>query len=162
MNYTFTPAVPGQENELIAFYRGFIGVPGCMWDEHYPSPEYIKDDIEKGYMFCLYDEAGVLVGACSIGFEPDFDHIDGWEPGFRRPCDLARLGIIPARQGRGLGAFLLERALEECKARGHDGIRLMVWVESPAAALYEKYGFVRDGACHKYEMDWFLYSKAIS
>jgi ribosomal protein S18 acetylase RimI-like enzyme len=55
------------------------------------------------------------------------------------------LGVAPEQRGRGLGSWLLRRALEEYAAAGYDTASLEVDAENPdgALGLYERAGFRR-------------------
>lgn len=59
---------------------------------------------------------------------------------------LARLAVDQSQQGRGIGALLLAEALRKAVAAGEvAAARLIVvdTVDDDAAAIYERYGFVR-------------------
>ncbi len=58
-------------------------------------------------------------------------------------CYLPFIGVVPARQGQGLGAALLRRGLADC-----DAARLPAYLESTTPRnrpLYERHGFVAIG-----------------
>jgi ribosomal protein S18 acetylase RimI-like enzyme len=64
-----------------------------------------------------------------------------------RHARLARVGIDPARRGRGLGRVLLARALAEGRRRGCETYELGVYPDNVAAVrLYESFGFTVAGA----------------
>lgn len=57
---------------------------------------------------------------------------------------LAELYVVPERRGAGLGRALLERAMDEARARGADRMDLGTSEDDVAArALYERMGFTR-------------------
>ncbi|HEX9709747.1 MAG TPA: GNAT family N-acetyltransferase [Candidatus Thermoplasmatota archaeon] len=51
--------------------------------------------------------------------------------------------VAPARRGRGLGAAVIQHALDYLDARGARAVRL--WAYEGTANLYTKFGFARDG-----------------
>lgn len=61
-----------------------------------------------------------------------------------RPIALGQLYTDPARTGEGIGAALMDWALAEARARGHDAIQLSVWSENHGAQrFYARYGFAK-------------------
>ena len=65
-------------------------------------------------------------------------------PGVRanRPAELSRLYADRAHHGRGVGAALLARCIEEARRQGADVLWLGVWEHNVRAiAFYEKHGF---------------------
>jgi RimJ/RimL family protein N-acetyltransferase len=98
---------------------------------------YILDAIAKD------DPAIVAIGG---------DAVVGW-------CDIRRdsqpaaahrgalgIGVVPSWRGRGVGSRLIEAALGLARERCFVRIELEVYADNyPAIALYEKFGFVREG-----------------
>jgi RimJ/RimL family protein N-acetyltransferase len=80
------------------------------------------------------------------------EEVVGW-------CDITRhffpahahrgslgMGIVPAWRGRGLGTRLMERTLQEARKVGLVRVELNVHADNARAiALYERFGFVREG-----------------
>jgi ribosomal protein S18 acetylase RimI-like enzyme len=63
-----------------------------------------------------------------------------------RPIEIVRLYARTRWIGRGVGPALMEAALREARARGHDSIWLGVWERNARAiAFYRKWGFVEIG-----------------
>ena len=60
--------------------------------------------------------------------------------------ELLLFGIVPERRGRGLGAALLARFLDDAAARGARRVFLEMRRDNPAARLYEANGFKIVGA----------------
>lgn len=59
-----------------------------------------------------------------------------------RPVEISRFYARKAWIGRGVGAALMTRALDEARAAGHDVAWLGVWERNTRAiAFYEKWGF---------------------
>ena len=91
-------------------YRQQLGRPGCAWDEEYPCPANIREDLELEALYLLLDE-GELVAAASCGPFHELDHLPLWRKS-SRPFELARVCVRPDRQGQGLASQLL-KALDE-------------------------------------------------
>jgi ribosomal protein S18 acetylase RimI-like enzyme len=59
---------------------------------------------------------------------------------------LDTIGVLPDRQGQGIGTDLIRNFIHHAKALGHDKIGLLVDKENPLARkLYERIGFVQAG-----------------
>lgn len=66
-------------------------------------------------------------------------------------AELGNLAVAPEWRRRGLGAGLLEFAVERARERGVERIYLEVRVSNAAArALYEKHGFAQVGVRRRY------------
>ena len=78
-----------------------------------------------------------VVGRLSLSRDP--------HPGSRHVADLG-LMVAPADRRRGIGRALLERAVEWARGAGVRKLELHVFPHNaPAIALYERFGFRREG-----------------
>jgi GNAT superfamily N-acetyltransferase len=69
----------------------------------------------------------------------------------RAPVQLQRIYAMRHWHGRGAGTFLLDAALAEARAAGHDTLWLQVWERNARARrFYEKSGFTAVGT-HPYQ-----------
>ena len=155
--YTFLPARYEDIPEIVSIYRSLVGTPGCTWDNEYPSRETAEEDLDSGSLYILKQD-GKIVAVVSAG---DFGELGDlpWTP--KNPCELARIGVIPAMQGRGIGTMILQNIMKAMKDKGFDGIRMLVSPTNPAAlALYEKNGFERCGETVRFDKDWRCYQIA--
>lgn len=67
---------------------------------------------------------------------------------------ITTIGVEPAYRGRSLGEFLFANLLDEAIRRGGRWVTLEVRVSNASAqALYEKYGFTRQGLRKRYYSD---------
>ena len=83
---------------------------------------------------------GAIAGFCTI-VTPSRD--DDAPPG---TAEIPAIYVDPARQRRGVGAALLENALDGLGQRGWE--RVTLWViaaNAPARAFYARFGFAPDG-----------------
>ena len=90
------------------------------------------------------DAGGELVGAATMRWRRD-------------PCEMLELGILPARQGEGLGQRFVAWLVEEARRRGKPEI--IVGTSSTSAGniiFYQKCGFRVDHVRH----DYFWYYEA--
>jgi ribosomal-protein-alanine N-acetyltransferase len=67
---------------------------------------------------------------------------------------VTTIGVLPNQRGKGLGELLLVDLFEQAQSRGAEWLTLEVRVSNaPAQALYEKYGFTRQGVRRRYYSD---------
>ena len=86
----------------------------------------------------LVADAGRVVGA----LKADFVLRGVLEPGME---------LAPEWRGRGVGSALMERCIAWAKEKGAHKLMLEVWPHNaPAFALYEKFGFVREGVLRRH------------
>ncbi len=105
------------------------------------SEARFRGEIDSPDFAVMLGEAdGALMGYCALGPQ-DL----GIQPGGRWWV-LRQLYLEEEAKGTGLGQALLERAIEESRARGMDDLYLTVWVENHRARrFYERRGFVEVG-----------------
>jgi GNAT superfamily N-acetyltransferase len=66
--------------------------------------------------------------------EPGFGFVDESTP------ELT-IAVVPSRRGKGYGHELMTGLLERARRGGYEALSLSVAKDSPAVALYERYGF---------------------
>ncbi|NCP14799.1 MAG: GNAT family N-acetyltransferase [Sphingomonadales bacterium] len=87
---------------------------------------------------CLVEQDGALIAFCKLRFP---SHYTAYSQA-RRPLELAQLYALPGHTGAGIGARLMDWALGQAKAGGHDAIVLSVYAENYGAQrFYQRYGF---------------------
>ena len=86
----------------------------------------------------LAEADGVLVAFCKLRFPTKFiEYSDA-----RDPIELGQLYALPGYTGTGIGARLMDWALEVARDGGHDAILLSVYAENHRAQrFYQRYGF---------------------
>lgn len=86
-----------------------------------------------------FDEAGALVGYCKLRHPSKLAALSS----ARDPIELSQLYCAAGATGRGVGAALMDWALQEAADGGHDAIHLSVYSENHGAQrFYARYGFV--------------------
>jgi RimJ/RimL family protein N-acetyltransferase len=61
------------------------------------------------------------------------------------------MGLLPEYRGKGIGAKLLKAVLDHSKKSGLEKVELHVYTpNTPAIALYKKFGFEQEGLIRKY------------
>ena len=110
-------------NAAAEAYRGVI--PADRWHEPYMDAAELDAEIAAGVEFSGYEEGGALVGV--MGVQPV------------RDVDLIRHAyVLPERQGRGIGAALLEHLARSTSRRMLVG----TWAAAEwAIGFYRRHGF---------------------
>ena len=159
MNYTFTAATHNDLPTIMNIYRSLIGQPGCTWSLDYPNEEIIAADIAEQALYMLKDGDAIIAVAAIIVVE-EFNHLPFT---IKKPCDLARIGVIQPMQGKGIGKLILHKVMAEAKKKGYGGVRLLVSKTNPTAiSLYENNEFTRCGETFMFDIDWFCYQLAFN
>jgi diamine N-acetyltransferase len=86
----------------------------------------------------LVEVEGALVAFCKLRFPSKFaKHTVAL-----KPIELAQLYALPGYTGTGIGARLMDWAVEVARDGGHDAILLSVYAENfGAQRFYQRYGF---------------------
>ena len=154
--YTFSLAEQTDCAAVLAVYHACVGLPGCTWSYDYPSQETFDTDVANGWLYCL-KEAGAIIAVVSLGaFNELAEDGIAWHSQTRNPCEIGRIGVLPNRRGRGLGAQLLSLAIDAARQQRFDAMRLLVSPQNPpAVALYRRAGFRTVGEIDKFDKHWF-------
>lgn len=152
--YNFLLAKDSDLSEIMGLYHSIIGTPGCTWSLDYPNKENAESDIRRNSLYILkYDDKIVAVAAA--GSFNELDHLH-WK--MKKPCELARIGVIPTMQKQGVGTIILQYVINSMKRKNFDGIRMLVSkTNSAALALYNKNGFEMCGETFMFGIDFYCY-----
>jgi ribosomal protein S18 acetylase RimI-like enzyme len=93
---------------------------------------------DESVVHCLADDGTRLLGYCKMRHPSWYaEHSDA-----ENPIALGQLYTQPDLTGRGVGAALMDWAIDEARNRGCDAIQLSVWSENHGAQrFYQRYGF---------------------
>ena len=86
-----------------------------QWQGDYPSPDQIKDDIEKGFAYLAVSTDGETVGAISIVEAPDhsYDNLKGkWLLNTDKYVVIHRVAIHSKHAGNGYATKLLTEVID--------------------------------------------------
>ena len=111
-------------------------------DEEVVAGEIAGDECRHAL---VADEAGALLGYCKLRHPSKLaEHSDA-----RDPLELGQLYCAATATGRGVGAALMEWALAEARAGGHDAVVLSVYSGNVGAQrFYARYGFAKLADIH--------------
>jgi GNAT superfamily N-acetyltransferase len=122
-----------------------------QWNDQYPNPEIITDDVNAGTLYKISDEN--TIGTDGIGgiivlnqqFFPEYYDLE-WEDKAGKFLIIHRLCIRPDRQRKGLAKKLMRLAESYAEENGYTSIRLDTFTANKAAlALYDGLGYRRAG-----------------
>lgn len=148
--YRLRPAASGDAKALATLGRESF----CAAFEHLYPPEDLasflsstyavkvveREIADPRYVHCLADDGARLLGYCKL-VEPSgyAMHSDA-----KHPIALSQLYTQPDVTGRGIGAALMDWAIDEARDRGSDAIQLSVWSNNHGAQrFYKRYGFAK-------------------
>jgi ribosomal protein S18 acetylase RimI-like enzyme len=105
------------------------------------SERFVLSNIENDVAQFVALKGDEVLGWCDI--------VPSKREGFTH-CGTLGMGVHKDYRRRGIGTRLLERTIEEAKARGIERVELEVFaLNTPAINLYEKWGFVQEGVKRK-------------
>lgn len=151
-------ALPKDAEEIYAIYEALKGSPGCLWNEDYPTLEFVRSDIEERNSLYKLTEDGVIVAAAYLGEFEECEVPECFDRSAKRRGEFARVGVRSGYQRKGYAERLLRFLLNEAAELGYDSVALLVGTENHSAmALYEKIGFERCGETNLYDTHWCCY-----
>ncbi|MBR5642036.1 MAG: GNAT family N-acetyltransferase [Firmicutes bacterium] len=161
MEYTIVKATEEDREELLALYEALKGTEFCAWDEEYPGDESIDWDLSRDALYVL-KENGKIKAAISIEVDEEVDAFPFWDKELEPFGELARLGVLPEEQNRGLARVMIRFGMDELKRRGFKGVRFMVNKQNPKAIRsYAVFGFHVAGETNIYDQDMLCYEKEL-
>lgn len=109
-----------------------------------PVAEEISDDLHR-HRLAVDPASGALLGFIKVRVPSYYaEHSDA-----ANPMALCQLYTDPQRTGLGIGAALMDWALGEARAGGHDAVQLSVYSENYGAQrFYARYGFAKIADIH--------------
>lgn len=113
--------------------------------ESHTEAKVIKEIADPQMRIMLAWEAGRLLGFCKLVMAC------GWPEHARgsRSIELKQLYTDPEATGQGIGARLMDWALDEARRFGADEIQLSVYSENVGAQkFYRRYGFEKSADIH--------------
>lgn len=147
---------------ILQVYKSIIGTQGCTWDAEYPSLNEIISDVKMKYLYCITDIKGEIIAVATAGLLDELKDLS-WDARMTKTCDLARIGVLPFMQKKGIASILLAAVIEDCKIMGYNGMRFLVSKTNyNALILYKKFGFQEAGEVFRYGHDYYCYYKILN
>lgn len=152
--YVLREAKPDEATAVMELYRRAVGRPGCTWNEYYPAPENLEEDLQNGGLW-VYTDRDKIIGAVSV-MTGEYMEIEGLAS-FSTACEISRVTIDMGLSGRGLAAKMLLNLFDILRERGITEVRLLAAKCNPAALkTYEKLGFCIKESRFVYGNDYYL------
>lgn len=105
------------------------------------NPDAVAEEIAgDSCTHCLVEQEGALVAYCKLRYPSHYvSYTDA-----ANPLELGQLYALPEYTGQGIGAQLMDWALGQARAGGHDAMLLSVYAENfGAQRFYQRYGFAK-------------------
>ncbi len=131
---------------LLACKNHLISRNIFQWDEEYPNPSHVKNDIANGALV-KYVLDGRIVGIVSFdGCQtPEYQSVN-WKFTTKSIAVIHRLAVHPEFQGKGFSSRLMEFAEKAIADKGFSSIRLDAYGgNSMLLEYYRKKGYVQAG-----------------
>ena len=135
--------------------RSFMcGLGIDQWQDGYPEPEVLLEDIRVGQLYVFAEGASVrAVAALVLDREPVYEGIDGaWLTGPEEEyLTIHRMATDDASRGRGLAARMLAEAEDIARENGCTSVRVDTHPGNAAMRRFlEKHGCVYCGTVYYY------------
>lgn len=133
----------GRESFVAAFGHLYSDDNLASFLERVFSEDAVREEIEGDEcIHRLADDGTRLLGYVKLRY-PSW-YAEDSPTGVSNPIALGQLYTQPDCTGQGIGAALMEWAIAEARARGHDAIQLSVWAENfGGQRFYQRYGFAK-------------------
>lgn len=120
-----------------------------QWQDGYPNPDIVANDIEKGYAYVYTNEAGDIVGYTALIFdgEPAYEALEGKWLTNRPYAVIHRLATTTGPKAiKGLGTRILKAAETVCRRRGVFSIKADTNFDNTGMLrVFEKLGYTYCG-----------------
>lgn len=105
------------------------------------NPDAVAEEIAgDSCTHCLVEHEGALIAFCKLRYPSHYvSYSDA-----ANPLELGQLYALPGHTGAGIGAKLMDWAIGQARAGGHDAMLLSVYAENYGAQrFYQRYGFAK-------------------
>ena len=162
MNDRIVRATAADTDAVLQLYREQIGRAFCFWNESYPGPETIEDDLSRNALFVMKNEDGEIIAAVSVEEDEEADRLDCWSPSLQPAGEFARLAVRPVCQNRGLARKMVSHVLGVLKERGFKSVHILVNRDNlTAIRSYAHFGFRAAGECEMYDQHFLCYEREL-
>jgi ribosomal protein S18 acetylase RimI-like enzyme len=166
MGRIFRTAGLADYEEVLEVFRSAVGHMRSQdieqWDEIYPDPKTLLEDIQSGQMYLLA-ENGRILSAVVLNEDQAEEYLTGdWLYRDRKVAAIHRLCVHPEYQKRGIARETIFTAEQILTEMGYTIIRLDAFVQNPRAVrLYESMGYRHAGQVVFRKGDFYLFEKQL-
>ena len=126
-----------------------------IWDEIYPC-EFFQDDIENKGLYILTEDNDIAAAFALCELNSGENHLQ-WKNVNEKAFYIDRFGVNVNYLRKGIGGFMLKKAMELAKQKDAKYLRLFVVdINKPAINLYLKNGFKRIDGIYEERFDDFV------
>jgi ribosomal protein S18 acetylase RimI-like enzyme len=117
-----------------------------QWDDEYPDPITLRNDLEKKQAYGLLKK-NVLIGYLCLNDYCDPEYLElEWPNPQVKAVYLHRLAVNPENQGLGIAKKMMSFAESWAKEESYDSLRLDTFSKNPIALnLYRRLGYKEIG-----------------
>jgi len=118
-----------------------------QWQEGYPNPDTVKNDLENGWGFVLVDDEGVIAySALILNDEPAYNQIDGAWLTLGDFLVVHRVAVSDRVAGKGIATRLFKAIEQHAIAQHIPSIKVDTNFDNPAMLrVLEKLGYIYCG-----------------
>ncbi|ADY55289.1 GCN5-related N-acetyltransferase [Syntrophobotulus glycolicus DSM 8271] len=153
-------------DEVLTIYQNAIG---CLcsqnidqWDELYPSPDDLLEDIRNQQLHLLVRDAEILAAVVLNESQEEEYQKGAWLSQGPGIAVVHRLCVHPDVQNKGMGRETMRRAEGYLAAKGYAAVRLDAFAQNPQAIrLYESLSYKRAGAVRFCKGEFYLFEKQL-
>lgn len=133
-----------------------------QWDNIYPNPKILKDDILRKQMYLVFHE-NILVATYVLNQECDDKYATGsWKYPESKYFIIHRLCVNPQLQSKGIGTLTMLHIEDFLRKIGVETIRLDAFILNPyAVKMYEQLGYLKVGTANWRKGQFYLMEKKI-
>ena len=154
-------ATENDRGKILSLYKRQMGADCCPWTEDYPSNETISFDLSRDALFVM-KEGEEIIAAISIEHDEEVDSLDCWNKDMAPAGELARLAVLPEKQGHGIAKQMLRFGMNIIKDKGCNSIHFIVnKYNEKAIRAYAGLGYSVVGECHMFEQDFLCYEQKL-
>ncbi len=158
----FRLATVADENEVWALWRACAADDRCLWNDDYPTPDFLHSDLNHGWLYVMLSE-GRLQGAVTLMPTDDLEDLGLPFAETEKVAVMTRLCVWPALQGQGYGRRLLALTERHAAAGGAKAMHMLCDVRNaPALALYRRAGYRQVSDARLYGDHFFVLERVFS
>lgn len=162
MPFNFSEAGDEDIPKIRELYQNSRKIPGCTWNDNYPTDREIMDDRKRHSLFVLKDQENELIGCISIDNDPEVLKLSCWSEHLAPRAELARLAVAGSYQNRGIAPLLIQNAMKEAKNRGYQSTCYLVSKHHERALRsYRKMHYNKAGETDLFGQEWWCYEKEL-
>jgi ribosomal protein S18 acetylase RimI-like enzyme len=166
MERIFRPAGLADYEEVLGIFQSAVAHMRSQnieqWDEIYPDPNTLLEDIQSRQMYLLAEKETILAAVVLNEDQEEQYQTGDWLYKDGKIAVVHRLCVHPGFQKRGIGREMILAAEQDLTEKGYTVIRLDAFVENPQAVhLYESMGYRHAGKVIFRKGEFYLFEKQL-